>query len=643
MSILDKSIREFDEKLELELDGSEDLVIEDSSNNWRVRFTTVKNWVLSKMEQYLGFKIAPKTPRVNLGQKSSDFTLNLENDARYTVEVLQNLRISISDLTDQHSATVLLELIVGAGVTEILWDSGLTVNNWAGKNVLSPIGGKKYLVSFNTNGIEKDRVVISWRSMGDTEGDSVDPFTNITDEVTATWDCLTGLKKNLITSRTSVQLNITNVENGMLGQLNLTFNGTSLNLGLPAGSETIGKFTNLGIGEYVIVWSYNGSNFRFINYKMIPEIVSVLSADDTKLLVETVNGIATISLVESGIDHQNLLGAGVVTHNEIDDHVNSQDNPHAVTLEQAAVAGNKFGSEVHVGDSVTKYRVRYLADPQEDSDAATRGYVNGMVQGLKLRPEVDVATTGNLSVTPSGSGVGKTLTFTDNGVQVIDTITLALNMRVLVKNQTNAVDNGVYTVTNAGSPTSKVVLTRSIDFDGDPAWEVSVGTYHFVKFGDTGGTGNKDTGWVVSGTGDIVVDTDPINFVQFSGAGSYTGSDGISQTGTHFTFNAAEVAGAGLEQGDFPHQLKVKEYYPATGTQVAVVKRMNVQIVKGYNLVTHNMSGVVDVTVLDINDGFREVEVLMIRDEYNNNSIMLYSTVEFSAMLLFTRFHYISY
>lgn len=169
MSVLDKSIREFDEKLEIELDGNEDIVIEDSSNNWRVRFETLKNWTLSKIEQYLGFKIAPKTPRINLGQKSENFTLNLENDARYTVEVIQNLRISVSDLTDEHSANVLLELIVGSSVTEILWDADFTVNNWVGKNILNPVGDKKYLISFNTNGIDKNRVVISWCSMDDTE------------------------------------------------------------------------------------------------------------------------------------------------------------------------------------------------------------------------------------------------------------------------------------------------------------------------------------------------------------------------------------------------------------------------------------------------------------------------------------------
>lgn len=632
-SVLDKSIREFDEKLENELDGNEDFVVEDSSNNWRIRLESIKNWTLSKIEQYLGFKIAAKTPRIDLGTKSSNFTLNLENDARYTVNVVQNLRISVDSLTDTHSATILLELIVGASVTEILWDEDFTVNNWAGKNILNPLGGKKYLVSFNTNGISKDRVVISWRSMGDTEGDSIDPFTNLTDGSTVTWDCLTGLKKNLITNRASVQLDITNFENGMLGQLNLTNNKENLNLDLPIGSEIIGKFTNLGIGEYVIVWSYNGANFRFVNYKMIPEIVSVLSANDAQLLVQTLNGIATISLIESGINHQNITGAGVNTHANIDAHIDSFENPHNVTLEQAAAAGDRFNREVHVGDSITKYRIRYLAEPQDDSDAATMGYVKGMVQGLKLRPEVDVATLNNLNVTPSGSGIGKKLTFVNDGIQIIDTIQLMLGMRVLVKNQTNPVDNGVYVVSNEGGPSSKVELTRASDFDGDPSWEVTVGSYHFVRFGDIGGAGNKNTGWVVSGVGDIIVDSDPINFTQFLGAGSFTGSNGISQSGTNFTFNAGEVAEDNLEVGTDVYKLRVKNYTAVDGTTVLrQEKKTGVNLSVGNNEITH-LLGVkeVSVTVYDEADG---VEVELGVQPVSTTRVDLYTDIAFVATIL---------
>jgi len=632
-SVLDKSIREFDEKLENELDGNEDFVVEDSSNNWRIRLESVKNWTLSKIEQYLGFKIAAKTPRIDLGTKSSNFTLNLENDARYTVNVVQNLRISVDSLTDTHSATILLELIVGASVTEILWDEDFTVNNWAGKNILNPLGGKKYLVSFNTNGISKDRVVISWRSMGDTEGDSIEPFTNLTDGATVTWDCVTGLKKNLITNRESFQLNVLNVENGMVGQLNLTCNSQNLNLGLPFGSEIIGKFTDLKLGEYVIFWSYNGSNFRFINCKTIPEITSIISVDNSKLLVETINGISEISLIEGGINHQNINGTGNKTHEEIDNHINSEENPHKVSLGQAAVHGNIIGKELHIGSSSEAFRIKYVKDPEDPQDAANKAFVESIAQGLKLRPEVDVATLNNLNVTPSGSGIGKKLTFVNDGIQIIDTIQLMLGMRVLVKNQTNPVDNGVYVVSNEGGPSSKVELTRASDFDGDPSWEVTVGSYHFVRFGDIGGAGNKNTGWVVTGTGSINVDVDPINFIQFSGAGSYTGINGIKQEGTQFSFDAEDVIEDNLELGSQPHKIRVKNYTAVNGaTVLRQEKQSGVNLVVGNNQITHSL-GVKEVSVI-VYDELDNTEVELGIQPISTSRVDLYTDVPFTATIL---------
>lgn len=79
-----------------------------------------------------------------------------------------------------------------------------------------------------------------------------------------------------------------------------------------------------------------------------------------------------------------------------------------------------------------------------------------------------VATTSNLTATYANgtSGVGATLT--NSGTQAaltIDGVTLAAGNRVLVKDQTVALQNGIYTVTNIGSASTNWVLTRSTDYD----------------------------------------------------------------------------------------------------------------------------------------------------------------------------------
>lgn len=79
-----------------------------------------------------------------------------------------------------------------------------------------------------------------------------------------------------------------------------------------------------------------------------------------------------------------------------------------------------------------------------------------------------VATTANLTATYSNgtNGVGATLTNSGSfATLAIDGLNLAVGNRVLVKDQTTQTQNGIYTVTNAGSGAVAWVLTRATDFD----------------------------------------------------------------------------------------------------------------------------------------------------------------------------------
>lgn len=79
---------------------------------------------------------------------------------------------------------------------------------------------------------------------------------------------------------------------------------------------------------------------------------------------------------------------------------------------------------------------------------------------------VRLATTAALpACTAAGAGVGKTLTANANGALSVDSQPVALNDRVLVKNQAATGDNGVYVVTAIGDAGTRFVLVRAIDFD----------------------------------------------------------------------------------------------------------------------------------------------------------------------------------
>lgn len=96
------------------------------------------------------------------------------------------------------------------------------------------------------------------------------------------------------------------------------------------------------------------------------------------------------------------------------------------------------------------------------------------------------------SCTASGSGVGKTLTATANGVLTVDGTAVALNDVVLVKNQVNPRDNGLYTCTTAGAGGAAFVLTRHTSLDANA--EMVTGKTINVTGGST-----QSGGWVLAG------------------------------------------------------------------------------------------------------------------------------------------------
>lgn len=197
------------------------------------------------------------------------------------------------------------------------------------------------------------------------------------------------------------------------------------------------------------------------------------------------------------------------------------------------------------------FKLGNLATPTVSTDAATKQYVDDVAQGLNIHAASYAATTANLNATYSNgtSGVGATLT--NAGTQAAfttDGTTPSQGDRILVKNQTATSQNGIYTLTTVGSGSTNWVLTRATDFD--TAVEIAGGDFTFVDNGTT----YANTGWV--NVDEVTtVGTDPIVFQQFSGAGTYTASNGITLTGTNFTFTPR--SGYGLQTGASGAEIKL--------------------------------------------------------------------------------------
>jgi hypothetical protein len=153
--------------------------------------------------------------------------------------------------------------------------------------------------------------------------------------------------------------------------------------------------------------------------------------------------------------------------------------------------------------------------------------LNAVVNGLNAQIPVNYASTANLSVTYNNgtSGNGATLTATANGALSLDSSAPAATQRVLIKDQTANVQNGVYTVTVTGNATTAFVLTRATDYN-DGA-EIAAGDGFYVDSGAT----LSNTTWVQQTPAPVTIGTSPIIFTQF-GATPSTAILPISKGGT---------------------------------------------------------------------------------------------------------------
>lgn len=167
-----------------------------------------------------------------------------------------------------------------------------------------------------------------------------------------------------------------------------------------------------------------------------------------------------------------------------------------------------------------------LAAPTANSDAANKQYVDEAVAGLSWKQAAKASTTANLTAVYNNGtgGVGATLTGT-GALPTIDGVTLVANDRLLVKDQTDQKENGIYTVTTLAP---NWVITRSTDADNSPNNELNSAAI-FV----TQGTAGANKSWTQT-TPDVTLGTDNVVWSQFAGTNTYTASQGVTLVGNDF-------------------------------------------------------------------------------------------------------------
>jgi len=154
--------------------------------------------------------------------------------------------------------------------------------------------------------------------------------------------------------------------------------------------------------------------------------------------------------------------------------------------------------------------------PTGATDIANKGYVDAVASGLSFKAPALVTTTTNITL---------------SGLQTIDGVSVSSGDRVLVRNQSNPAQNGIY-VASSGA--------WSYASDGN-TYNDYLSAFLFVEEGTTW----AGSAWVCTNQPGGTLGTTPITFVQFSNNATYTAGTGLTLTGYTFSItNTAVTAGS---------------------------------------------------------------------------------------------------
>lgn len=329
------------------------------------------------------------------------------------------------------------------------------------------------------------------------------------------------------------------VSNAQLANSSVTFNGTTVSLG-GSGTITATASNALTIGTGLSGTSYNGSTPVTIAISNTGVTAASYGASN-KTLTATVNAQGQLTaLADTAIAIANTQVSGLGT-------ISTQD-ANNVAITGGAINGTTIGASTAAAGtftSVTMTSGTVSTTPTSGNDIANKTYVDTIAaSGITYHTPVKYEAPNALTATYNNgaAGVGATLTNAGTlGAFTPDGVVASVNDRILIYQQANAVQNGVYTVTTVGDGSTPWVLTRATDANSyglKSPTALGEGDAFFVTSGNTG----AGETYVCNTSGVITFGTTNITFVQVSSAQIYSAGTGLTLSGTQFSITNTGVS-----------------------------------------------------------------------------------------------------
>jgi len=178
-------------------------------------------------------------------------------------------------------------------------------------------------------------------------------------------------------------------------------------------------------------------------------------------------------------------------------------NLDGVTITNSTINSTTIGTTTPAAGAFTTASA--TNQPVGNNDLTTKLYVDSLALGISWKQPVIAATTANITL---------------SGAQTIDTVAVVAGDRVLVKNQTNAYENGIYVAASGA-------WARSADAN---AWDELVSALVFVTEGGLAGSA-----WYCSAQPGGTLGVTAVNWNNFSVGGVYFAGTGLSLAANTFS------------------------------------------------------------------------------------------------------------